>query len=49
MSCFRGENLPSFEGYICQLSRALFHLLNEQGQVDIEKEDDISVSIIKYY
>lgn len=45
MSCFRGENLPSFEGYICQLSRALFHLLNEQGQVDIEKEDDISVKL----
>lgn len=43
MSLFRGENLPSFEGYTCQLSRALFHLLNDRGSVCIEKEDDISV------
>ena len=27
---YRGENLPTFEGYAGQLSRALYHLITEQ-------------------
>lgn len=40
---YRGENLPTFEGYAGQLSRALYHLITEQKEVHIEKEDDTSI------
>lgn len=43
MVTYRGENLTSFLGYAGQLSRALFHVLEEQKEVHIEKEDDTSV------
>ena len=40
---YRGENLPAFKGYGGQLSRALYHLITEQKEVHIEKEDDTSI------
>lgn len=45
---YRGENLPAFKGYAGQLSRALYHLITEQKEVHIEKEDDTSIADNEY-